>query len=181
MRFFKRDKESESEKYSKKNGLKHCDSGGVISTETEMQIDSVREAYRGEDGRFRDLSEGIPFDYAKHVYVVILKELKGNRYLGVNIGGNLAGTISTELQAVISSFISSLGASVENVVISKLENDCLYAKIIFNVGGDQMGVDCRVFDAVGVAVSSGVRIYANEELLEKAGISLDPGTGKTVI
>ena len=181
MRFFKRNKESVSEKYRENNEVKHCGSDGVTSTEAEMQIDSIRTGYMGDDGRIRDLPEGVPFDCAKHVHVVILKETKGNRYLAVNIGGNLAGTISTELQAVISSFISSLGASVENVVISKLENDCLYAKIIFNVGGDQMGVDCRVFDAVGVAVSSGVRIYANEELLEKAGISLDPGTGKTVI
>lgn len=171
MGFFKRDKESKNDK-----------------SLVEMTIDSIRPGYRGDDGRIIDLPEGVPFDYANHVCVVILKELKGERYLPMYIGGHDADAIVViKLQHLapprslthdfLCAVIRSLGASVKNVIISSLKNDCFYAKTVLDYEGQLIEVDCRPADAFSVAVRSGAPIFANEEVLREVGVRLDPITG----
>jgi len=167
---FKRDKESKNDK-----------------SLVEMTIDSIRPGYRGDDGRIIDLPEGVPFDYANHVCAVILKEIKGERYLPMYIDGHDADAIVIELQHVASSrplthdflcaVIRSLGASVKNVIISGLMNDCFYARTVLDYEGQLIEVDCRPSDAFSVAVRSGAPIFASEEVLLEVGVCLDPITG----
>jgi hypothetical protein len=187
MGFFKRDKDSNSDKYHENNNLKHCDSDGVTSTAVEMQIDSISPGYKGNDGRLIDLPEGVPFDYANHVCAVILKEIKGERYLPMYIGGHDADAIVIKLQHLVPprplthdflcAVIRSLGASVKNVIITSLKNDCFYAKTVLDYEGQLIEVDCRPSDAFSIAVRSGAPIFANEEVLREVSVRLDPITG----
>jgi bifunctional DNase/RNase len=187
MGFFKRHKDSNSDKHRENNDLKHCDFDGVTATEVEMQIDSIRPGYKSDDGRIIDLPEGVPFDYANHVCAVILKEIKGERYLPMYIGGHDADAIVIKLQHVVPprplthdflcAVICLLGASVKNVIIDSLKNDCFYAKTVLDYKGTLIEVDCRPSDAFSVAVSSGAPIFANEEVLREVGVRLDPITG----
>lgn len=122
--------------------------------------------------------------------VVILKEREANRYLPIWIGPAEADAIAVRLQNVeltrplthdlLQSVIATLGASVNFVVVSELQNDTFYAKLSLSVDGMQVEVDSRPSDALALAVRVGVPIYAEESVLDKAGIVLDEETGKPV-
>ena len=45
---------------------------------------------------------------------------------------------------------------------------------------EEIGIDCRPFDALAVAVRLGIPIFADEKVLKKAGIYLDPETGEPI-
>jgi bifunctional DNase/RNase len=120
--------------------------------------------------------------------VVILKEKTAERYLPIWIGPSEADAIAVKLQGVsvprplthdlLKSVISSLGASVSAIVVSDLKNDTFFAKIMLKVDGNTMEVDSRPSDALALAVRTEVPIYADETVLDKAGIYLDQETGK---
>jgi bifunctional DNase/RNase len=120
--------------------------------------------------------------------VVILKEKMADRYLPIWIGPAEADAIAVKLQDVtvprplthdlLRSVIDTLGATINSIIVSELKNDTFYAKIILTVDGGQMEVDSRPSDALALAVRAGVPIYAEELVLDKAGILLDKETGK---
>ena len=120
--------------------------------------------------------------------VVILKEKGANRYLPIWIGPNEADAIAVKLQNVelarplthdlLRSVIEVLGASVNFVVVNELQNDTFYAKLSLSLDGEQIEVDSRPSDGLALAVRAGAPIYAEESVLDKAGIILDAETGK---
>ena len=122
--------------------------------------------------------------------VVILKDKMTERYLPIWIGPAEAEAIRLKLQGVdvprplthdlLHSMIDALGASVSSIVINELKSDTFYAKIVLAVDGGQMEVDSRPSDAMALAVRAEVPIYAEESVLEKAGILLDKETGKPI-
>jgi bifunctional DNase/RNase len=122
--------------------------------------------------------------------VVILKEKEADRYLPIWIGPAEAEAIAVKLQGVtaprplthdlLRSAIDSLGASIDSIVVSDLKSDTFYAKIILDVNGKQIEIDSRPSDALALAVRVDVPIYADEAVLDKAGILLDGETGKPV-
>jgi bifunctional DNase/RNase len=120
--------------------------------------------------------------------VVILKEKDTDRYLPIWIGPAEADAIAVKLQGVsvprplthdlIHSMVDLLGASVNSIVVCDLKNDTFFAKIVLNVDGGQMEVDSRPSDAIALAVRVEAPIFADDAVLEKAGIMLDRETGK---
>jgi len=121
--------------------------------------------------------------------VVILKEKGSNRYLPIWIGPAEADAIAVKLQNIelsrplthdlLQSVISTLGASVEYVVVNGLKEDTFYARLALTIDGVQVDVDSRPSDAIALAVRVGAPIYVEEAVLEKAGIVLEEETGKT--
>jgi bifunctional DNase/RNase len=134
--------------------------------------------------------ESIRVSLMNYQRVVILKEKTADRYLPIWIGPAEADAIAVKLQDVtvprplthdlLRSVIDSLGATINSIIVSELKNDTFYAKIILNVDGGQMEVDSRPSDALALAVRAGVPIYAEEIVLDKAGILLDKETGKPI-
>lgn len=122
--------------------------------------------------------------------VVILKEKVAERYLPIWIGPNEADAIAVKLQGVhtprplthdlLNAVIGSLGASVNSIIVSDLKNDTFYAKLILNVDGRTIEVDSRPSDALAIAVRTEVPIFAEESVLDKAGIYLEQESGKPV-
>jgi bifunctional DNase/RNase len=122
--------------------------------------------------------------------VVILKEKGTNRYLPIWIGPAEADAIAVKLQNVelsrplthdlLQSVISTLGASVDYIVVSGLKEDTFYARLALSVDGVKLDIDSRPSDALALAVRVGAPIYAEESVLEKAGIILEEETGKSV-
>jgi bifunctional DNase/RNase len=122
--------------------------------------------------------------------VVILREKASDRYLPIWIGPSEADAIAVKLQGVavprplthdlLNSVIESLGASVNSIIVNDLKNDTFYAKVILEVDEKQMEIDSRPSDALALAVRTGVTIYADESVLDKAGIMLDGETGKPI-
>ena len=123
--------------------------------------------------------------------VVILKEKDTDRYLPIWIGPAEADAIAVKLQGVnvprplthdlMHSMVDLLGASVNSIVVCDLKNDTFFAKIVLNVDGGQMEVDSRPSDAIALAVRVDAPIFADDAVLEKAGIMLDRETGKPLM
>ena len=122
--------------------------------------------------------------------VVILKEKGSERYLPIWIGAAEADAIAVKLQDVsvprplthdlLQSVIDVLGANVTSIIVSDLKNDTFYARIVLNVDGGELEVDSRPSDALALAVRTDVPIYAEDSVLDKAGIFLDKETGKPI-
>ncbi len=122
--------------------------------------------------------------------VVILKEKMSDRYLPIWIGPAEADAIAVKLQGVtvsrplthdlLSSIVDTLGAAVNSIIVNDLKNDTFYAKIILELDGKQVEVDSRPSDALALAVRTAVPIFAEESVLDKAGILLDGETGKPI-
>jgi len=123
--------------------------------------------------------------------VVILKEKGAGRYLPIWIGPAEADAIAVKLHEVsvprplthdlLQSVISALGASVNSIIVNDLLNDTFHAKIVLMVDGESLEVDSRPSDAIALAVRVDVPIYAEESVLDKAGVALDMETGKPII
>ncbi len=136
----------------------------------EMTIDSIRVS---------------PMNYQR---VVILKEKDSDRYLPIWIGPAEADAIAVKLQDLsvprplthdlLRTVIDILGGSVVHILVNDLQNDTFYAKITIQANGSTKEIDCRPSDAVALAVRAQVPIYAEESVLDKAGILLDKETGK---
>ena len=123
--------------------------------------------------------------------VVILKVKESNRYLPIWIGPSEADSIALKLQNVavprplthdlLRSVIASLGATVSRIEVSELNNDTFYAKVVLQVNGSTMEVDSRPSDAIALAVRTGAPIFADDTVVEKAGVLMDEETGKPIL
>ena len=123
--------------------------------------------------------------------VVILKEKGAERYLPIWIGPAEADAIAVKLQDIsvprplthdlLRNIIAALGVSISHVIVNDLQNDTFYAKVVLESDGKALEVDSRPSDAIALAVRAKVPIFAEETVLEKAGIVLDKETGKPVI
>jgi len=120
--------------------------------------------------------------------VVILKESKTDRYLPIWIGPAEADAIAIKLQGVavprplthdlLYDVINALGARINFIVVCDLRDDTFFAKINFVVNDRYIEIDSRPSDAIAIAVRAEAPIYAEEEVLNKAGILFDKETGK---
>ena len=123
--------------------------------------------------------------------VVILKEKSADMYLPIWIGPAEADSIAVKLQDVsvprplthdlLNLVITTLGGSVSHIVVSDLLNDTFYAKIVIDCGGKYLEVDSRPSDAIALAVRVEAPIYVEEEVMSKAGVSIDVETGEPII
>ena len=138
----------------------------------EMSIDSIRVSL---------------MNYQR---VVILRVKDSPRYLPIWIGPSEADSIALKLQDVsvprplthdlLQSVIVALGATVSRIVVSDLNNDTFFAKIVLKYNGSTMEVDARPSDAIALAVRSDAPIFADDSVVEKAGVQMDEETGKPV-
>jgi hypothetical protein len=148
----------------------------------EMTIDSLRVGLMNP----KSTQHGTP-------YVVLLKEKGAERFLPIFIGPAEANAIALKLRGeqvprpmthdLLRSVIDALGAGIDSIIVSDLRNDTFYAKILLNTGSGQVEVDARPSDAfaLALAASSKVSIFAEEAVLDKAGISLDREEGDEVV
>jgi bifunctional DNase/RNase len=127
--------------------------------------------------------ESIRVSLMNYQRVVILKEKNAERYLPIWIGPAEADAIAVRLQDVsvarplthdlLRSVIDALGAEINCIIVNDLANDTFYARIVLYVNGRSMEIDSRPSDAIALAVRANVPIFADESVLEKAGVLLD--------
>jgi len=127
--------------------------------------------------------ESIRVSLMNYQRVVILKEKQSDRYLPIWIGPSEADAIAIQLQDVsvprplthdlLRLMIESLGGVVNRIVVNDLNNDTFYAKIVLDANGRSLEIDSRPSDAIALAVRVKVPIFAEEAVLDKAGIHLD--------
>jgi hypothetical protein len=116
-------------------------------------------------------------------HVVILKDTERERFLPIWIGPWEANAIAMKLQGLtperplthdlFASVLEELGATVREVVIADLADETFHARILLDAGGRLHEIDSRPSDALALAVRTGVRIYAAEAVLDRAGVEAD--------
>ena len=137
------------------------------------------------------LVDSIRVSLTNYQRVVILKEKSTDRYLPIWIGPSEADSIAVKPQDVnvprplthdlLNNVIDTLGGIVTHITVSKLLNDTFYAKITLQSNGSSFEVDCRPSDAIALAVRVEAPIYAEDDVLDKAGVAIDQETGKPII
>ncbi|MGH9152323.1 MAG: bifunctional nuclease family protein [Acidimicrobiales bacterium] len=122
--------------------------------------------------------------------VVLLQEAEGSRRtLPIFIGAPEATAIAFALQGVVPprpmthdlmrDVLAALGATLERVVVTELRmgedgrSGTYYAELHLKQGGESRIVSSRPSDAIALAARMGTPIFAEEELLDEAGIVID--------
>jgi len=119
--------------------------------------------------------------------VMLLQEVEGVRTLPIFIGAPEATAIAFALQGVVPprpmthdllrDLLVALGATLERVVVTELRigedgNGTYFADLHVRQGGEARVISSRPSDAVALAARLGTPIFANDEVLDTAGVVL---------
>ena len=115
-------------------------------------------------------------------YALILIEENGEKRIPIIIGGFEAQAIVIKLENLepprplthdlFKSFADKFDISLIEVMIYKLEEGVFYSRLLCNNGEKELSIDSRTSDAVALALRFGCPIYINEDILDKAGITI---------
>jgi len=120
---------------------------------------------------------GIRIEQPQNQPVLLLRESDGDRYLPIWIGDAEAKAIILEQQGVepprplthdlFKNVITALGRTLREVRIVDLQEGTFYADLIFD---GNVRVSARPSDSVAIALRVGAPIFAEEAILEEAGL-----------
>jgi uncharacterized protein len=120
---------------------------------------------------------GIRVEQPQNQPVLMLREADGDRYLPIWIGQTEATAIILEQQGVepirplthdlIKNLIEAFGRALKEVRIVDLRDGTFYADLVFD---RNLRVSARPSDSIAVALRVGCPIYAEERVLEEAGL-----------
>jgi bifunctional DNase/RNase len=117
-------------------------------------------------------------------YALVLIEENGERRIPIIIGGFEAQAIVIKLENLdpprplthdlFKSFADEFNISVSEVFIYKLEEGVFYSTLVCNNGEKEYSIDSRTSDAIAIALRFTCPIFITEDILEKAGIVINP-------
>lgn len=124
----------------------------------------------------------IRIDERRGEQVVVLKERGGNRVLPIIIGISEVTAIKMKISGIqpprplthdlLMSTISQLGATLGKIVITKLEFNTFYAKLILEMkGGGVSEVDARPSDSIAIALRAEAPIFVANDVLDQVASS----------
>ena len=124
----------------------------------------------------------IRIDERRGEQVVVLKERGGNRFLPIIIGISEVTAIKMKISGIqpprplthdlLRDTILQLGASLQRIVITKLEFNTFFAKLVLQTKeGDLREVDARPSDSIAVALRADAPIFVAEEVLTQVSSS----------
>ena len=125
-----------------------------------------------------------PSSSHKSSYVLLLREIGGERKLPIVIGPCNAGSIAIYLESnqnperplthdVIKSITNNFLITVSRVVIHTLREGVFHASFFcFMDGDEEIEIDARTSDAIAIAIRMGCPIFTYNDILQEAGIIL---------
>jgi uncharacterized protein len=126
---------------------------------------------------------GVSFDLVGKQPIVLLKTADGNKFLPIWIGHPEAAAILVKLQNattarpmthdLVADMLGQLEAEVVSVAVTELRENTFYARITIQQNGSELEIDSRPSDAIALAVRSGAKIYAADEVIEESGIEFE--------
>ena len=123
----------------------------------------------------------IVIDEKRHDQLIVLKEKGGNRILPIVIGLAEASAIKLKISGfqpprplthdLLHSAIQNLEASIDRIVIDKLEDTTFHAKIILKTASGQTKIiDARPSDSIALAVRAHAPIFVEDEIIKQSEI-----------
>jgi len=131
-----------------------------------------------------DIERLEPSSSHKSSYVLLLREIGGERKLPIVIGPCNAGSIAIYLESnqnperplthdVIKSITNNFQITVSRVVIHTLREGVFHASFFcFMDGDEEIEIDARTSDAIAIAIRMGCPIFTYNDILQEAGIIL---------
>ncbi len=117
-------------------------------------------------------------------YALILVEENGDRRIPIIIGGFEAQAIVIKLENLspprplthdlFKRFADEFDIGVLEVMIYKLEEGVFFSQLVCSDGKKEYTIDSRTSDAVALALRFECPVFITEEILEKAGITVNP-------
>lgn len=117
-------------------------------------------------------------------YALILEEENGNRRIPVIIGAAEAQSIAIAIEKLepprplthdlFLNFAKAYNIKLVEVMIYRFEDGIFYSELLFDNGTSKQTIDSRTSDAIALALRSDAPIYANESVLDTAGITVAP-------
>jgi uncharacterized protein len=121
--------------------------------------------------------EGMLFDPRSNMYILLLKEIDGNRTLPIWIGKPEADSIALALGKVetprplthdlVRNMAEKLKIKIARIIVTEIRDNTYYALICLNDGKKETLVDSRPSDAVAVALRANAPIFVEEIVLEQ--------------
>ncbi|MCX5694591.1 MAG: bifunctional nuclease family protein [Candidatus Omnitrophica bacterium] len=120
----------------------------------------------------------IVIDEKRHDQLIALKEKGGLRILPIVIGLNEASAIKLKISGfnpprplthdLIVTIIQELAATVERVIVDKLEENTFFAKIVLKTAdGALKTIDARPSDSIALAVRFHAPILVDDEIIKQ--------------
>ena len=120
----------------------------------------------------------IVIDEKRHDQLIALKEKGGNRVLPIVIGLNEASAIKLKISGfnpprplthdLIFTILNNLNATIDKVIIDKLEENTFHAKIIIKIAsGELKAIDARPSDSIALAVRFHAPIFVEEAIINQ--------------
>ena len=131
-----------------------------------------------------DIERLEPSSSNKSTYVLLLREIGGDRKLPIVIGPCNAGSIAIYLENnsnperplthdIIKSITNSFNITISRVVIHTLTEGVFHASFFcFMDGDEEIEIDARTSDAIAIAIRMGCPIFTYNDILQEAGIIL---------
>jgi bifunctional DNase/RNase len=121
----------------------------------------------------------IVIDEKRHDQLIVLKEKAGSRVLPIVIGLNEASAIKLKISGfnpprplthdLLHTTIENLEASIERIIIDKLQENTFHAKIVLRTsGGATKFVDARPSDSIALAVRAHVPIFVEDAIIKQS-------------
>lgn len=123
----------------------------------------------------------IVIDEKRHDQLIVLKEKAGSRVLPIVIGLNEASAIKLKISGfnpprplthdLLHHTIEHLEASIEKIIIDKLEENTFHAKLVLKTSdGKTKVIDARPSDSIALAVRAHVPIFVEDEIIKKSQV-----------
>jgi hypothetical protein len=123
----------------------------------------------------------IVIDEKRHDQLIVLKEKDGSRILPIVIGLAEASAIKLKISGftpprplthdLLHSTIENLEASIDKIIIDKLEENTFHAKIILKAAdGTTKAIDARPSDSIALAVRAHAPIFVEDEIIKQSEI-----------
>lgn len=133
--------------------------------------------------------QSLGIDRSSNTPVVILEEVGGERVLPIWIGPGEASAIAMQLadmelsrpltHDLLVNVLNGLGGNLRKVIITRVEKNTYYADLIIHRNGEVISVDARPSDSIAAALRVDARIFAQDDLLERATIEIAEGEAAT--
>ncbi len=118
--------------------------------------------------------EGMLFDPRSNMYILLLKEIDGNKTLPIWIGKPEADSIALALGKVetprplthdlIKNIIDTLKIKITKIIVTEIQDNTYYALLCIYDGNSEKYVDSRPSDAVAVALRVNAAIFVEESI-----------------
>lgn len=125
---------------------------------------------------------GVRLELPSRTPILLLREKSGTRYLPIWIGTNEATAIAFALDGVepqrpmthdlLQIVTEALGAAVERVVVTELNNGTFFADLVFDRAGEEVHVSARPSDAIALAARTKSPVFAARQVLDDVGVEI---------